>query len=116
MFFPCRRQYSSRFWLAQQAIGSGSAIHAGSRVGRVLGECHISRDSVAGRPQLEMALEELRAARSAVTVQWIAERFQMSAPGYVQHLLYRQRKAKGESVVNIKTRLRLKMATEIGSW
>ena len=32
----------------------------------------------------------------AVTVQWIAERLQMGAPGYVQHLLYRQRKAKGE--------------------
>ena len=35
-------------------------------------------------------------AESAVTVQWIAARLQMGAPGYVHHLLYRQRKAKGE--------------------
>ena len=35
-------------------------------------------------------------AESAVTVQWIAARLQMGAPGYVHHLLYRQRKAKGK--------------------
>jgi hypothetical protein len=35
-------------------------------------------------------------AESAVTVQWITERLQMGAAGYVHHLLYRQRKAKGE--------------------
>jgi hypothetical protein len=40
-------------------------------------------------------------AESAVTVQWIAERLQMGAAGYVHHLLYRQRKAKGEWVANI---------------
>lgn len=31
-------------------------------------------------------------AESAVTVKWIAERLRMGAPGYVNHLLYRQRK------------------------
>ena len=31
-------------------------------------------------------------AESEVTVQWIAVRLQMGAPGYVNHLLYRQRK------------------------
>jgi hypothetical protein len=35
-------------------------------------------------------------AETAVTVQWIAQRLQMGAPGYVHHLLYRQRKVKGE--------------------
>ncbi|MBI4664553.1 MAG: transposase [Verrucomicrobia bacterium] len=35
-------------------------------------------------------------AETAVTVKWIAERLQMGAPGYVNHLLYRRRKAKGE--------------------
>jgi len=35
-------------------------------------------------------------AESAVTVHWIAARLQMGAPGYFHHLLYRQRKAKGE--------------------
>ena len=32
-------------------------------------------------------------AETAVTVKWIAERLQMGAPGYVNHLLYRRRKA-----------------------
>ena len=35
-------------------------------------------------------------AESAVTVQWIAARLRMGAPGYVHHLLHRQRKAKEE--------------------
>jgi hypothetical protein len=34
-------------------------------------------------------------AETAVTVKWIAERLRMGAPGYVNHLLYHQRKAKG---------------------
>lgn len=33
---------------------------------------------------------------TAVTVRWIAERLRMGAPGYVNHLLYRQRKAQGK--------------------
>ena len=41
-------------------------------------------------------------AESAVTVRWLAERLQMGTPGYVHHLLYRQRKAKGQWVDNIK--------------
>ena len=41
-------------------------------------------------------------AETAVTVQWIAERLQMGALGYVRHLIYRQRKAKGARVTNIK--------------
>ena len=32
-------------------------------------------------------------AETAVTVKWIAERLHMGAPGYVNHLLYRRRKA-----------------------
>ena len=35
-------------------------------------------------------------AETAVTVKWIAERLQMGAPGYVNHLLYLRRKAEGE--------------------
>ena len=35
-------------------------------------------------------------AETAVTVKWIAQRLQMGAPGYVNHLLYRRRKVKGE--------------------
>ncbi len=35
-------------------------------------------------------------AETAVTVRWIAERLRMGAPGYVNHLLYRRRKAVGE--------------------
>jgi len=35
-------------------------------------------------------------AETAVTVQWMAERLQMGAPGYVHHLLDRQRKAEGQ--------------------
>jgi REP element-mobilizing transposase RayT len=35
-------------------------------------------------------------AETAVTVRWIAERLQMGAPGYVNHLLYRWRKATGQ--------------------
>jgi putative transposase len=39
-------------------------------------------------------------AETAVTVKWIAERLQMGAPGYVNHLLYRRRKAgrNGQSI------------------
>jgi hypothetical protein len=43
-------------------------------------------------------------AETAMTVQWIAARLPMGAPGYVNHFLFRQRKAKGERVANIKTR------------
>jgi putative transposase len=35
-------------------------------------------------------------AETAVTVKWIAERLQMGSPGYLNHLLYRQRKAEDE--------------------
>jgi REP element-mobilizing transposase RayT len=33
---------------------------------------------------------------TAVTVKWIAERLQMGAPGYVNHLLYPRRRAGGK--------------------
>ena len=35
-------------------------------------------------------------AETALTVKWIAERLQMGAPGYVNHLLYLRRKTEGE--------------------
>jgi len=35
-------------------------------------------------------------AETAVTVKWIAERLQMGAPGYVNHLLYLWRRTEGE--------------------
>jgi putative transposase len=35
-------------------------------------------------------------AETAMTVKWIAERLQMGAPGYVNHLLYRRRKTEQE--------------------
>ena len=41
-------------------------------------------------------------AESAVTVRWIAERLRMGAPGYVNHLLYRWRKARKGGYDNIK--------------
>jgi hypothetical protein len=45
------------------------------------------------------AVKEAVAARlrqeTEVTVKWIAERLQMGAPGYVNHLLYLRRKMKG---------------------
>jgi hypothetical protein len=34
--------------------------------------------------------------QSAVTVKWIAERLQMGSPGYLNHLLYRDRTLEGE--------------------
>ena len=37
-----------------------------------------------------------KTGRTAVTVKWIAERWRMGAPGYVNHLLYHQRKAAGK--------------------
>jgi hypothetical protein len=39
-----------------------------------------------------MAMSVRLRAETAVRVKWIAERLQMGAPGYVNHLLYRQRK------------------------
>jgi putative transposase len=41
-------------------------------------------------------------AETAMTVQWIAERLRMGTSSYVNHLLYRQRNAKGKRVTNIK--------------
>jgi hypothetical protein len=35
-------------------------------------------------------------AETAVPVKWIAERLRMGAPGYVNHLLYRWRKAEAD--------------------
>jgi hypothetical protein len=34
-------------------------------------------------------------SETAVTVKWIAERLQMGAPGYVNHLLYRRQNGGG---------------------
>lgn len=44
----------------------------------------------------KVALAARLRAETAVTVRWIAERLAMGAPGYVNHLLYRRRKAKGK--------------------
>jgi len=43
---------------------------------------------------VKVALAARLRAETAVTVKWIAERLAMGAPGYVNHLLYRRRKAK----------------------
>ena len=40
----------------------------------------------------KVAIAKRLRAESAVTVKWIAARLQMGAPGYVNHLLYQQRK------------------------
>jgi len=42
---------------------------------------------------VKVALAARLRAETVMTVKWIAERLQMGAPGYVNHLLYRQRKA-----------------------
>ena len=57
-------------------------------------EAELAQRAKGDAPKVAIALR-LR-AQSAVTVQWIADRLQMGAAGYVHHLLYRQRKAKGE--------------------
>ncbi len=101
------------------------------RVDRILGGYGIPKDSAAGRRYLERALGERRAAEAGtdyrnlrrggvggkivpvrtagadegetvMTVQWIAQRLQMGAPGYVHHLLYCQRKAAGGAYAKIK--------------
>jgi hypothetical protein len=41
----------------------------------------------------KVALAVRLRAETAVTVRWIAERLCMGAPGYVNHLLFHQRKA-----------------------
>ncbi len=43
-------------------------------------------------------------AETTVSVQWIAKRLQRGASGYVQQLLYNQRKAKRQRYDNIKNR------------
>ena len=40
----------------------------------------------------KVAIAERLRAETAVTVKWIAERLKMGSPGYVHHLLYRQRR------------------------
>jgi hypothetical protein len=44
----------------------------------------------------KVAMAERLRPETAVTVKWIAERLQMGAPGYVNHLLYRRRRAEEE--------------------
>jgi hypothetical protein len=44
----------------------------------------------------KVALAVRLRAKTAVTVRWIAQRLRMGAPGYVNHLLYHQRKAGGQ--------------------
>lgn len=41
----------------------------------------------------KVALAARLRVETVVTVKWIAERLAMGAPGYVNHLLYRRRKA-----------------------
>jgi putative transposase len=48
-----------------------------------------------GDPE-KLALAARLRAETEVTVKWIAERLRMGAPGYVHHLLYLRRKAKGK--------------------
>jgi hypothetical protein len=43
-----------------------------------------------------IALAARLRAKTVMTVKWIAERLQMGSPGYVNHLLYRRRKANGQ--------------------
>jgi putative transposase len=57
-------------------------------------EAELGRRAKGDVQKLAMALR-LR-AETAMTVKWIAERLRMGAPGYVNHLLYHQRKAKRE--------------------
>jgi hypothetical protein len=42
---------------------------------------------------VKVALARRLREETVMTVKWIAQRLQMGAPGYVNHLLYRQRKA-----------------------
>ncbi len=56
-------------------------------------EAELARRAKGDAPKVAIAMR-LR-AETAVTVAWIAERLRMGAPGYVHHLLYLQRKAKG---------------------
>jgi hypothetical protein len=44
---------------------------------------------------VKVALVARLRAETVMTVKWIAERLQMGSPGYVNHLLYRRRKANG---------------------
>ena len=44
----------------------------------------------------KVAMSARLRAETEVTVKWIAERLQMGAPGYVNHLLYLRRKTEGE--------------------
>ncbi len=57
-------------------------------------EVELRRQAKGDVQKLAMAVR-LR-TETAVTVKWIAERLRVGAPGYVNHLLYRRRKAKGE--------------------
>jgi hypothetical protein len=42
----------------------------------------------------KLAIAARLRAGTVMTVKWIAHRLQMGSPGYVNHLLYRQRKIK----------------------
>ncbi len=49
-----------------------------------------------GKTGWKVAMASRLRAETAVTVKWIAERLQMGAPGYLNHLLYLRRRTEGE--------------------
>lgn len=47
-------------------------------------------------PRVKVKVAGRLRQETTVTLAWIAQRLRMGAPGYVNHLLYRQRKAEAE--------------------
>jgi hypothetical protein len=74
--------------------GHAEGIVAEESKRRHWGEEELARRAKGDAQKVAVAVR-LR-AETAVTVKWIADRLHRGAPGYVNHLLYRQRKAKGK--------------------
>ena len=75
------------------------AAHAEGLVRAELKRRHWTEADWAHRPKgdaRKVALAVRLRAETTVTVRWIAERLHMGAPGYVHHLLYLERNAKGK--------------------
>ena len=75
------------------------AAHAEGLVRAELKRRHWAEADLAHRPKgdaRKVALAVRLRAETTVTDRWIAERLHMGAPGYVHHLLYLERNAKGK--------------------
>jgi hypothetical protein len=90
--------------LGAEHYGAERAEAEEAKAERIIAEelrrCHWKAAQLKGRPKgdlVKVALAAHLRAETTMTVEWIAKRLEMGTRGYLNHLLYRQRKSDKES-------------------